>query len=488
MFEEELNHEEIAQRSVKGGITLTLRRIVLKTISWGTFIILGWLLEPTQFGIFAIVSFIVNFFAYFSDVGLAAAIVQKKEKLTLTELRTIFTVQQTLVVGTTLVLVITAPIVISTFYHSQLDSSYTPLIQVLGLSLILASLKSIPSAILERKLQFNKLVIPEVAETILYNGLTVLLAWLGFGVWSFIWGVLARGIVGTVIIYLLAPWPVGFAWDNHAAKRLFSFGIPFQLNSFIALIKDNIVPTFIAARLGPQAVGYIGWAQKYAFLPLELLNDIIRVTFPAYSRLQHDKALLQKALERSLYLISLTLYPMLAGLVALMPWITQHILDSKWLPALPVFYLLCVSTAWASISTTFTNALFAIGQSRIVLKYMVIWTILTWTLVPIFTLLYNNIIGLGIAQAMIACTSIGVIWEFTRIVKVRILTNIGINALCAILMGVFAYSTAGIYVTNAVFLTAHIALSGIVYIVLLFLTSKHRVVTEISSIIRTLKG
>lgn len=488
MFEDELNQDEIAQRSIKGGITLTLRRIFLKTLSWITFIILGWLLEPTQFGVFAIVSFIVNFFAYFSDVGLAAAIVQKKDKLTLKELRTIFTVQQVLVITATIILVVTAPILINTFYSAQLDPSYIPLIQVLGISLILASLKSIPSAILERKLQFNKLVIPEIAETILYNGLTIVLAWQGFGVWSFIWGVLARGIVGTIIIYIIAPWPVGFAFDRPSAKKLFSFGIPFQLNSFIALLKDNITPTFIAARLGPQAVGYIGWAQKYAFLPLELLNDIIRVTFPAYSRLQHDKALLQRALERSLYLISLTLYPMLAGLVALMPWITNYILDPKWLPALPVFYLLCVSTAWASISTTFTNALFAIGRSKIVLKYMVIWTVLTWTLVPFFTILYNSILGLGIAQALIAFTSVGIIWEIKQVIQVRILPNIGINALSSAIMAAIIYTTAQLYVTNIPTLLIQTVLGGVIYALLIYTLSKHRVMTELSSIIKSLRG
>lgn len=485
---EELTHEQIQSRSIRGGIMLTVRRALLKLVALLAFIVLGWLLEPAEFGVFAIVSFIVSFFAYFSDVGLAAALIQKKDRLTITDIRTTFTIQQILVFSITLILVSAAPFIISRFYADQLETSAGLLVQALGLSLILASLKSVPSALLERRLQFDKLVLPEIVETLLYNGLTVLLAWQGFGVWSFIIAMLARGIVGTILIYILCPWPIGFAFNKHSAKKLFSFGVPFQLNSFIALIKDNVVPTFVAGYLGPAAVGNINWAQKYAFLPLEILNDIIRVTFPAYSRLQHDTQLLRKALERSLYLISLLLFPMIAGLLALMPLITLYILNPKWLPALPVFYLLSINTMWATISTTFTNALFAVGKSAIVLRYMIIWTILTWILVPFFTFLFQDIRGLGFAQALIACTSLGLILEVRRVVHVSILPQIWTNAVAAILMGLILFVTAPLYVNHLLTLIMHIIFGVILYASFILLFSKKRVLAEYRSLLSKIKS
>jgi O-antigen/teichoic acid export membrane protein len=52
-----------------------------------------------EFGVFAIVSAIINFLVYFSDIGLAAALIQKKERPTETDLRTTFLVQQILVLA-----------------------------------------------------------------------------------------------------------------------------------------------------------------------------------------------------------------------------------------------------------------------------------------------------------------------------------------------------------------------------------------------------
>ena len=486
MEHEELHFDDIKKRSVKGGIILTARRGLLKVVSLISFVALGWFLSQEQFGVFAIANFIVTFFAYFSDVGLAAAIVQKREKLTVKDLRTTFTIQQILVVSLTIILVTTAPFIVERLYQNSLDPAYISLIQVLGLSLILASLKSLPSALLERRLQFGKLVIPEVVETLLYNAVAVLLAWQGFGVWSFIYAMLARGIAGTSLMYILCPWPIGLAFDTQAAKKLFSFGIPFQLNSFIALIKDNIVPTFVAGYLGTAAVGNINWAQKYAFLPLEILNDIIRVTFPAYSRLQHDKALLSRSLEKSLFIVSLVLYPMLAGVMALMPWITPYILNPKWLPALPVFYFLCVNTLWASVSTTCTNTLFSIGQQKIVLKYMILWTVLTWVLIPLCVFLLNDIIGVGIAQAIIACASLGIILETKKFVDIKIINTIGKQLIFSATMGAVVYLYSIYFVTNIWMLTTSVLLGIIIYTSQIMLFMRERTLVEFEKITQIL--
>src|SRR5205085_8698756 len=106
-------------------------------------------------------------------------------------------------------------------------------------SLFFSSLKSVPSVLLERNLKFNRLVIPEIVETLAFNILAVVLAWQGYGVWSFVIAVLVRGIIGTILIYILAPWPIGFRIKKSSIRNLFSFGLPYQLNGFIALIKDN---------------------------------------------------------------------------------------------------------------------------------------------------------------------------------------------------------------------------------------------------------
>ncbi len=485
-LQQEQNIQLIKKNSIKSVISLTIRRVILRIVGQIAFILLARILTPSEFGIFTIVSFIVNFFGFFSDIGLAAALIQKKTELTKEDLRTTFTVQQILVGTLVTLIIIFAPYIITTFYKDTLAPEHTFLVQALAFSLLLASLKSIPAVLLERKLMFNKLVIPEIVETMIYNITALVLAYLGYGVWSFVVAVILRGLVGVVLIHIMHPWPIGFALNKHSFKQLYKFGLPYQLNGLVALIKDNVVPTYVAATLGTTAVGYIGWAQKYAFLPLEPMNDIIRVTFPTYARLQEQPELLKRALEKTIYFTTLCVYPLLFGFLALAPWIVEYVFTSKWTQALPLFYLFAINTFWAVLSTTCTNALFAIGKSRIVLNFMILWTILTWIMTPLLTI-YYDIYGIAITSALISFTSIGVILITKRYIKVAFIRTIGWQVVASVIMGIAVHVLAQIAVKDFFTLCVAVGVGMGLYTSMIYIFDKKRIRAEMSSIVNSYK-
>ncbi|RLC29664.1 hypothetical protein DRH13_05360, partial [Candidatus Woesebacteria bacterium] len=204
----EITLEAVKKRAVKGVVVLTGRTFLLSVLSLVATGFLTVFLEPSEFGIFWIVSAIVNFLAYFSDVGLAAALIQKKERITDKDLKTTFTIQQGLVLILLLGLFLATPL-FTRIYGLSFEGKL--LLYSLGISLFFSSLKTIPSVLLERELDFGKLVIPQVLENLAYNLIAVFLAWKGFGIRSFTYAVFIRGIVGLVAIYVLRPWMPGFA-------------------------------------------------------------------------------------------------------------------------------------------------------------------------------------------------------------------------------------------------------------------------------------
>lgn len=425
---DELPLEEIKHKSIRGVATLTGRTFILQIITLISTFFLTVFLNPSEYGTFFLVSAIINFFAYFSDVGLAAALIQKKDRLTNEELKTTFTIQQLLIV--TLILVIVAG---SSFLSSwyKLDTKATFLLYSLAFSLLLSSLKTIPSVLMERKLEFNKLVIPQIAESITFNLIAVYLAWQGFGIESFTWAVLIRGIVGLVLIYLLSPWRPGFLIATSSIKPLFKFGLPYQLNTFLAVIKDDGLIAFLGVILGPASLGLLGWAQKWAFAPLRFFMDpVIKVTFPAYSRLQGDRKALSKAVSKSIYFIALLVFPSLIMLIFLSPILVEIIPKyEKWRGALIPLYLISITSAWGAITTPLTNMFNAIGKVGLTFKLMVMWVILTWVFVPILSL-YFNLFGAALGFAIVGSSSIIAIklalkyvdLDFISLIKVIIAT------------------------------------------------------------------
>src|SRR3989338_11472689 len=121
-------------------------------------LILTILLSPKVFGIYITVLSIISFLNYFSDIGLAGALIQKK-KISEDDLTTTFTVQQVL----TLILVIIGFICTSfvqNFYQLPPDGAL--LYQVLLVAFFISSMKTIPSIFLERKIKFEKIVLVQI--------------------------------------------------------------------------------------------------------------------------------------------------------------------------------------------------------------------------------------------------------------------------------------------------------------------------------------
>ena len=256
---QEIDVATIKKRSITGVMSLVSRTFFIQVISQVVTFLLTVYLSPTDYGVFFLVSTVIVFLTYFSDIGLAAALIQKKDEITENDLKTTFTIQQSLVLFMVIIGLALTP-VISSLY--DLEREGILLYQALIIAFFLSSLKTIPSILLERNLKFQKLVIPEIVETLVFNILILVLAIKGFGIMSFTYSVIARGLVGVIALYIIAPWKIKIGFNKESASRLLSFGLPFQANSLLALIKDNLFFLYLGAVLPKPALGYISELHK----------------------------------------------------------------------------------------------------------------------------------------------------------------------------------------------------------------------------------
>jgi len=430
----EISLETVKGRSVRGVVILTGRTFALQIIGLVAQLFLFAYLGKYEFGVFAIVSAIINFLVYFSDIGLAAALIQKKEKPTDTDLRTTFLVQQTLVFLLIALVFLLSPL-ITKHYSLSTDGRY--LLYALSFSLLLSSFKSIPSVLLERKLEFIKLVFPQILEQVVYNVILVFLAMKGFGLKSFSFAVLARGIVGVVAIYILQPWKPGFAFSRKTLSGLFKFGVPYQINTFLATFKDDGMTLVLGGILGPAGVGILAFAQKIARLPLTFFMDTVtRVTFPAFSRMQDARADLERSVTRSIFFICLLVFPSLVGISILAPILVRVVPRyNQWIPALVPIIFISINFIFAAATTQLTNLLNAIGKIKITFYLMVMWTILTWAFVPILAIKFS-VVGASIGYSLVGVSSAVAILIAKKYVNFSITDSMIKPGIGALVMGI----------------------------------------------------
>jgi O-antigen/teichoic acid export membrane protein len=466
---EDFDLQIVAKKSVSGIFALVGRTFIVQILTVVSNFVLTIYLEPSMFGIFFVVSTINIFLSYFQDIGLAALIVQKKEQPTVEELRTTFTIQQILVVAIVIIAFLLSPVFVHIFHLTQdgLHVLYAYLI-----SFILSSLKTIPTVLLERKLDFHKLVAPQIAEGAVYSIALIVFAVLGFGVNTFTIAILLRSIVGLPIIYYIQPWEIGFAFKKDLIKQLISFGSPFQANSILGLLKDDLLNLYIASVLPLTQVGYIGFGQKWAAMPLRLVMDnVIKVTFPSYSRMQHDKAALRTLVEKSLYLIAFFIFPVVAAIISFSPYLVELLPRyEKWEPALIALVFFSLNTLFASITVPLTNLLNAIGKVKIVLQYMVLWTLLNWGFTALFIKLFG-FNGVAAASFLVAASVLLILPQVKKVVNFSFFGPTWKQLLASVVMGLFVFSV-GHWITSLIILAFVMIISLIVYVGVLFLISK----------------
>lgn len=482
---EEIDITLIKQRSIRGVFALTSRTFIIQVVSLLASFILTIFLSPSVFGVFFVVSAAIAFLSYFSDIGLAAALIQKKERISDEDLKTTFTIQQTLVVIVVVIFLLLSGKV-GDFYNLGKDGVF--LFQALAIAFFFSSLKTIPSIILERSLRFEKLVIPQIVETLFFNIIVVVLAIKGFGIASFTYAVLARGLSGLITMYLISPWKIRLGFSKESASKLLSFGLPFQLNSFLALIKDDLLIVYLGKVLPIAQVGYIGFAQKWAFTPLRLVMDnIIRITFPSFSRLQDEKDVLKKAIEKSIFAASFLIFPSLFGLVILSPYFVNFIPKYlKWEPAILSLGFFSINAALSSVSTPLTNALNAIGKIKVTLYLMVFWTVATWVLTPIFIKMFG-FNGVSMASAIIACSVVLVIYLVRKYIKFDVLKVTAYPFLGSVTMAVFIYFLSPVFVKGLVSLIFMILFGAVLYFFTMILLARKEILSDFALIKSNLK-
>lgn len=480
----ELDLAAVKKRTITGIAVLVFRNYLLSAISLIGFTLVTIYLKADEFGVFILVSAIVDFFGYFSDVGLAAALVQKREKPTLADLRSTFTIQQILVTASVLAAFALSPLVQE---WNHLTSVQLNLLYAVLVSFWLSSLKSIPSVILERKLEFQKIVAVQLVENVIFYFSVVFLAARGLGVTSYTIAVPLRSLVGVILLYVIAPWPIGYGLDKKSLSHLFRFGIPYQVNTLLALVKDRLMTIILGRIIGPAGIGFAGWAEKWANLPLRNFMDPVNtVTFPGYARLQHKKEELGKMVSRSLFFITALVFPSVVGMVILAPWLLQLIPKySKWQPALLALSFYAVNAMWSSVSTHLTNLLNAVGKIRWTFYLMVFWTILTWLLTPLLAWKYS-FTGVALSQAIIGSTSFIVIFLAKKQVDIS-LSGVAKTLTGTAVLGTILFLGKTYMSPSWISLVGLIAVAGAAYGGVLFFLTGGAVISDVKTLLFSLK-
>jgi O-antigen/teichoic acid export membrane protein len=374
-----------------GTIALGARTAVLQLTVLGGGIALARLLDVGDFGVFAIVRFALDFFAFFGEVGLGAALIRQKEEPTEEQLSTVFYTQ--LVIGFVMFAIVMAAANVIRHIWSDLPPLAPWLMRAIAADFLLTGFRIVPSIKLERHLEFTKLAIVEVVSTLSFYVTAVVLAALGLHVWALVIGLLTQGTLGFVAVSLLRPWRPTRRPSLDVLRPLLRFGLPLQARNILALVNGALTPFYAGRKLGERSVGLINWAQSTAYMPLKIVEILARVNFPLYARMQGDRKLFAETLGKSLQLCAIGTLLLVSVLLGLGPQIILVVYGEKWMEALPLLRVFCGAVGLGFLAPIVAAALDASGKPGVFFRLSIGWTALNWIVVPITTAIWPTPMG-----------------------------------------------------------------------------------------------
>jgi teichuronic acid exporter len=345
----------------------TAAKTIGQAVSWLVTLLVIRLLTPQDYGLMAMSVVIISLVTGFAEFGLGGSLIQA-QTVSRVELARLAGVLAAMNLGCGVLVFAGADLYAALLHEPRLAD----IVRVLALQFALNAIDAVPQAIAYREMQFKRMAGIELAVMLLGSAVTLVLAWLGAGVWALVVGTIASGVLRTTLFVSLSTfvWPsihlggmgrhLRFGGAMTAGRMLWQF--TFQADVLIA-----------GRFLTSQAVGLYSVALHLATLPMNKAMGILnQVAFSAVARLQEDLPRMRERLLDALRLLALAAIPALWGVCAVAPEFVDVALGDAWHPAIFALQIVSLFTPVRMIGAVFSTALAGIGRADLDLRNMAI--------------------------------------------------------------------------------------------------------------------
>lgn len=324
---------------------------------------LARLLEPKAFGLVALASTLLLVLGHIQNAGVGAAFVYRREG-TDEAASSAFAFAALTGLAMGLASVAAAPLLALLFHTPGL----TDVLRPLSALLVLRGLGVVPSAILERNLDFRTRVKAELGAGVVQIGVSLGMAAAGLGVWSLVGGQLAGTGYQTGAVWLLVCWrPSLRLVRRQTLRELTRYGRFVSAGNLLDVVNSTLDNVTVARLLGTSALGLYSVTFRLADFPTDVIGHVVgRVMFPAYAQMQEDLAAFRRAFVQNLQRVAFLALPISVGLIVAAEPIVLGLLGPRWHAAVTAMRILALYSLVRSFASPCGAVFQASGRPQLV--------------------------------------------------------------------------------------------------------------------------
>lgn len=382
----------LGRATLIGTSWLLAQNVGTRAISFASQIILAKLLAPSDFGTIGLALTVTTLASVVANFGVDDVLLQRQKSLRLWTAAA-FVTSLGLGLLSFLGVVALAPL-FAMIYRAPILLKLLPL---MALALPLTALSTVPMAKIRADLDFRFIAAYTTGELAALQLLTIVLAVLGFGVYSFAIPVPVMALVRAVAFW----WAARPRFGRLRLKQLRMIGsnsaAAFGSKILTAAVGqgDYFVLGLVAAK---PVVGAYFFAFRLAIQPVQLLaGNLSNVLFPILAQLRNEPKRQGEAALNASRVLSFAVMPYCFLQAAVAAPLLSLVFGDKWKAAIPLVEILSIGLAFDAVSWVAGALLQARGEFRKSLIYSCVFFPVFFAMVTIGALSYS---GTGVAIAV----------------------------------------------------------------------------------------
>jgi O-antigen/teichoic acid export membrane protein len=357
-----------------GSDTSALRQQVRSAVIWrsGTQIfgqLLTWavtflvirILNPADYGLFAMTQVILVLLNMLNGYGLASALIRREDAGRHAQ-RQLFGMLILLNFSLGAIQFLAAPAA-AAYYRQPIVAD---MLRVQAILYLITPFIALPQALLSRAMDFKHTAKVNFVSALVGAAVALTGAYSGWEVWTLIAAPIAlfatRGI-GMTIAAKSLMWP---SFDFRGAGDIARYGAVMGAGQMFWFAQSQ-ADVFIAGRLfDPHTLGIY---TESLFLTQVFVSKFVpplnEVAFSAYAKMKEDRAAVANAFAKSARLIMVVAMPFYLGLAATAQPLVETVLGPKWMEAVPVVHWLALAMPMMTLQVIYAPASDACGRPGI---------------------------------------------------------------------------------------------------------------------------
>ncbi len=352
---------------------LGLAELIPRIFRLGVTVILAHFLTAYDYGLAAIVMTVGEFSRVFTELGIGAKIIQAPEQELDALCNSAYWLTWVVFPGIFIIQCLAA-FPISWFYGST--QIILP-ICVSGIPYLMWPISAIQGTLIQRE---NRLKITAVHNTIYTSGsyiLSAILAFMGMGMWSIVlpWVLIAP--IGVYIYYINHPWRPTSGMTTKNWKEIFNFGKNFLGIRLLGTLRNNLDYLIVGRFLGVKELGiYFFGFNAGLGISFSIIGAVSGAVLPHLCAARSDNFEFKKVYLNTLKTITVIIIPWVIFQSSLAPFYVPLVFGQKWVIAVPILILVCLSAIPRPFADAASQLLVAIGKPELDLRWNIIFTFL----------------------------------------------------------------------------------------------------------------